>query len=178
MRRRALIASLGLVAVVLSAASLAWACVPQADSFSVSPSSGPAGTKATVTGRGFPSGALFEIHWDSKDGPLLASVMGPDFSVPVTIPSAAPGVHYVTAVGTGEHASHGTGSTAFEVIAASGGPPSSGQKPSAPVAAKRAKAIARCKRKYSARKVRTATRKKRMARKRKACIRRAKKLKQ
>jgi hypothetical protein len=158
----------GLVLVV-AAASLAWACVPQADYFGVSPASGPPGTDATVTGRGFPEGQ-FEIRWDSSQGALLATANGPEFSVPVKIPAASPGVHYVTVVGTGAHAAHGTGTAPFEVTGASPGQPATGYPaPSTgSLRLKRARAIARCKRRYRRRSASA-------RRKRAVCIRRAKK---
>ena len=167
--RRICLGGFAVLLFVVAAASLAWACVPQADYFGVSPAAGPPGTDATVTGRGFPEGQ-FEIRWDSGQGALLATVNGPEFSVPVRIPAAASGLHYVTVVGTGVHAAHGTGAAPFEVTGASPGQPATTYPaPSTgDLRLKRARAIARCKRRYR-RRSRSASKK------RAACIRRAKK---
>ncbi len=52
------------------------------------PSSGPPGTEVTVDVEGFVSGPV-ELRWDRRDGPLLATAEGPDFTVRVNVPAAA-----------------------------------------------------------------------------------------
>lgn len=112
-----------LVMAVLGTASVAWACSSQPrlntssnGQTSAGQTSGPSGTRVTVSGSDFGAGPI-EVRWDSRSGQLLAETQGPSFSVPVTIPPAPQGAHYIIAfqtVGTG------TASMAFEVTAPSG----------------------------------------------------------
>ncbi len=190
--RRVLLGSIVVVSVVLTAVSLAWA----APVFSVSPQKGPAGTTVQATGSGFPPGPV-EIRWGSHHGTLLETASGPDFSVQVTIPPAAPGTYGIDAAPADEHASASEVSAAFEVTGTStppgGEPPPAGggqPPPSSPVqlpssnalppegASKgaRAKAVARCKRRYAARRASTRAKRQRLARKKRTCLRRAKRL--
>jgi hypothetical protein len=191
--RRIFVATTGLGAV-LATCSVAWAA---AASFSVSPSSGPGGTTVQATGSGFPS-APVEIRWGSHHGTLLETALGPDFSVPVTIPTAAPGIYSLSAAPAGDHASDTEVAAAFEVTGSSappGGqvPPAGGAQQLAPLPAQppfptstarqvavatgaRARAVKRCKRRYSARRARTRAKRRRLARKRRTCLSRAKKL--
>lgn len=108
----------GALALVLFM-GLASACTPAAY-IQISPRSGPAGLVTTVSAGSFWPGPV-QIRWNGADGPLLGDAQGPNFSVSVTIPAAAPpGVHYVMAVQT---ASLGTfkASVPFEVSGAEGG---------------------------------------------------------
>ncbi len=185
--RRILLGSIAAPAVVLAAVSLAWACVPQGK-FTVSPDSGAAGSQASVSGSEFTGGDTVEIRWESRTGPVLATITGQKFdNVPITIPrSATPGIHYISAANGGEHGDHSATAASFEVTGtpAPGQPPAPAPlPPSTPadphehgssVSAK--KAIKRCKRKYSAKRAKTPAKRKRMARKRKACVRKAKRL--
>ncbi|MGH9151540.1 MAG: hypothetical protein ACRD03_03830, partial [Acidimicrobiales bacterium] len=71
----------------------AWACVPQPRLVAVLPdSSGPPGTEVTVDGLGFDRGRA-EVRWNSRDGALLASADGPDFSATITIPDVPAGLY-------------------------------------------------------------------------------------
>ena len=117
MSRRFVLASVGVLAVVLASVSLAWACVPQG-SLSLTPKVGPAGSTVTAKASGFPAGSTVEIRWGSKTGPLLKTGTGPSFSTPITIPAAAPGVHYVSAAMTGEHRDHSATVAAFQIVVA------------------------------------------------------------
>ncbi|HEX2698969.1 MAG TPA: hypothetical protein VHM89_02055 [Acidimicrobiales bacterium] len=94
-------------AVMLGVASVAWACTEQAD-LDPGPSGDVAvGSTVQVTGHRFVSGSTVGIHWDTADGPLLATATGPDVDVAVRIPAAEPGSsHHIVAVveGTGYHA--------------------------------------------------------------------------
>ena len=92
--RRAL-GALVLAAAAFMPAAVAWACVPQA-TVSIQPTSGPSGTQATMSGSGWADRPV-ELRWGTARGPLLAETRGPSFSVPVTIPQAADGVHQVMA---------------------------------------------------------------------------------
>ena len=116
MSRRIALGTIGILAVVLASVSLAWACVPQGY-LSLTPASGPAGSTVTAKASGFPAGSTVEIRWGSKDGPLLKTGTGPSFSTPITIPAAAPGVHYVSAAMTGEHRDHSATVAAFRLTA-------------------------------------------------------------
>ncbi|MDP9023286.1 MAG: hypothetical protein M3N57_11460, partial [Actinomycetota bacterium] len=73
----------------------------------ISPHAGPAGTQVTVTVEGFADGPV-EIRWDDRDGPLLATAEGPDFTVEVTVPAdASPGQHTFVLNATAPHATRG-----------------------------------------------------------------------
>lgn len=62
-------------------------------SLETSPHAGPAGTQVTITVAGFEGGPV-EVRWDDRDGPVLATADGPDFTVEVTVPTdASPGRH-------------------------------------------------------------------------------------
>ncbi len=197
--RRILLGSIAAPAVALAAVSLAWACVPQG-SFNINPNQGAAGSQVAASGSGFESGPV-EIRWESRTGPLLATATGPSFSnVSVTIPaSAEPGIHYLSAANTGEHADHSATAVSFEVTGAAAPqpgapPPPSGQAPApsapapnspapttpaAPVnqgPSRRTVAIRRCKRRFSVTGVKSAARRQRIMRRRRACIRRARRL--
>lgn len=82
-------------AIAVSSAGAIWACVPQPRLVSVQPrSSGPPGSQVTVEGLGFDPGRA-EVRWNSSDGLLLATAMGPDFSQPVTIPDHPEGLYHL-----------------------------------------------------------------------------------
>lgn len=114
--------SVGLVAVaaalmIFGAASVAWACTQQAFIGSISPGSGPAGSRATVTARMFNPGPV-QIRWNSTDGTLLATGTGPDFAVAVTIPNATPDTYSVVAVQREGNVVLGKASISFTVTPA------------------------------------------------------------
>lgn len=117
------IAASGIFGVVLGAASLASACVPQPNLVVVQPrSSGPSGTEVTVEGVGLDPSPT-EIRWNSAEGPLLGEAVGPSFSVPVTIPEASPGLYTVVVVSRQSGGGIGnTGTAAFQVIEPGTGP--------------------------------------------------------
>jgi hypothetical protein len=132
----------GVLGLVLSVASYAWACSPGADlsatgsgTTSSGTPSGPSGSRATVKGSGFASGPV-EIRWNSVSGPELARPSGPSFTIAVTVPETSPRTYYFVALQR-DRAGSMTGSTraAFEVTeagAAEGQPgnqPSSGSEP-------------------------------------------------
>ena len=189
--RRIVLGSTVVLALVLAVASLAWACagptfgVPA--TFMLSSAEAPAGSTLTAEGNGWLGGA--QIRWDSKEGALLASPVGPDFAEPITIPRAATaGTHDVVAV----PARGGPPMTASVFVTRSADPPAGlpalpapTQQPSPPASggssttsgasASRAKAVAMCKKRYNPRRARTTSKKRRLAKKRAACIRRAKK---
>lgn len=85
----------GSFVVVVAAAALAWACVPQPRLITIDPSPfGPPGTKVTINALGFDPGRA-EIRWNSADGDLLGSAEGPDFSLAVSVPRVADGLYHV-----------------------------------------------------------------------------------
>ncbi len=104
-----------------------WACVTQ-PFLSLQPtSSGPAGTQVTVEGINFSSGEV-EIRWNGIQGEHLASAGG-HFSVPITIPSASPGLYVVTAISRGAAGEVNQSAAApFEVV----GPGGNSSSPPAP----------------------------------------------
>lgn len=108
-RRRAL-AGTAVFALVLSGASLAWACTRQS-SLTITPGFGKAGSQAQVAGKGFVPGEPVEIRWNSTGGPVIGRAVGPNFTVAVTIPAnATDGVYYVVATAPGTR-----GQIAFQV---------------------------------------------------------------
>jgi len=201
--RRFLLGGIATSAVVLAAASLAWACVPQGG-FTLNPTEGAAGSRVAASGSGFEAGQPVEIRWESRTGPILATTTGPAFNnVPITIPAdAAPGVHFISAANTGEHGDHSATAASFEVTAAAQEPPVTPTPQPAPAApapaptpppapstpndppqqgtkrgtSPRAAALKRCTRKYSVKRVKSASKRKRLVKKRKACVRKAKRL--
>ncbi|MDQ4070981.1 MAG: hypothetical protein M3203_16150, partial [Actinomycetota bacterium] len=92
-RTGAIAATAVLVLLVLAARP-----VLAAAELGLSPPGGPPGSPFTVTGTGFAL-EVVEIHWGSQDGPLLATAVGPEFTVEATVPDDAPaGSHAVVAV--------------------------------------------------------------------------------
>ena len=57
----------------------------------------PALSRTTVSLTGF-ADAPVQVHWNSVDGPVLATVAGPVAAFSVTLPDAAPNVYYLYAV--------------------------------------------------------------------------------
>ncbi|MBW3577491.1 MAG: hypothetical protein KY462_07090 [Actinobacteria bacterium] len=73
----------------------------------VSPHAGPAGTRVTITVEGFADGPV-EVRWDDRNGRVLATADGPDFTVEVTVPAdAAPGQHTFVLNATAPDATRG-----------------------------------------------------------------------
>lgn len=99
-RRLALTSTFGVLAVAVVAASVAFACSPNA-TFSSNMTFGPPGSEVLVTGAQFYGDAEHgpvQIRWSSVTGNQLGSQPGPSFSVPVRIPDAQPGTYYIVAV--------------------------------------------------------------------------------
>lgn len=116
-RTRSFWLGLGTAVLVLGVTGLAWACGPQAD-MRVQPTSGPAGSEATVQGAGFPENAPVEVRWEAINGQLLGTAQGPDFSMAVTIPEVGEGTYTIVARPVGEAAyDRPTASAAFTVTA-------------------------------------------------------------
>src|SRR5215213_2905495 len=94
-RRRALrrqrslsITVLAPLALPLTLASLAWACVPQGG-VKLSQSSVAPQAVVTVEVTGFPNDELVNLRWNAPDGPILASGTGPAFNANITVPEVA-----------------------------------------------------------------------------------------
>ena len=106
---------------MVSAVSLAWACVP-GTSLTLSSSSGAPGTTVTATVGGFPADFPMEVRMNTYTGPLLAqSASRPaagSFTLNITIPAdTAAGCHLVIAFPTEpEHREHGLAPAAFKVV--------------------------------------------------------------
>ncbi len=201
-KRALLLLSLAALSVPLVAAALAHACTAAA-TLTLSQGAATPGTVVTVTGKGFgthdPGDATgaqpAEIRMGSLSAPVLAkaSPSGPDrsFSVEVTIPDSESGETVLVATqkrGDGRTVYGTPARQAFTVTQ----PPSPAPVPapaptgSAPTVVDvidetlerrrelaLRKAISACKKRYSAKKAKTAPGKRRMARKRSACIRQA-----
>lgn len=132
--RRAVAGATGFLGLALVGAALAWACSPQA-SISLNSGLGRGGDPITVHGSGFSTGAA-EVRWNSASGPLLATASGRSFSVEITIPSDAPGPHYIVAVGNdAKGVQAGRTQAVFEVAEqAPAGPPAAPGGEGQPVA--------------------------------------------
>ena len=180
-----LLGSIGALAALTATVSLAWACVPGA-TLTLSPSSGPAGTRVQATMSAVPDETI-ELRWGSPTGQPLTSGPGPTFSF-IVPPGTAPGTYSVF-VWHAEHG-HSVGSAPFQVRAATPPPPPPANPIAAPVgpvvptptqlaaARKRAalrKAVRKCNRKYKAKRSHSARKKRKLKRSRASCIRRAKK---
>jgi hypothetical protein len=94
--RRAGAAALALV-ILCAAALLGAGPASAAPQLQLSPASGPAGTTVTVAAAGFAAGDV-ELRWGTQSGPLLATAVGPDFTVPVVVPDAGPDTYPLVAV--------------------------------------------------------------------------------
>src|SRR5436189_439849 len=95
--RRLWLMGLGIVAALLAAVAVAWACTPTAE-LRMDRSSGAPGTVVNLTGRGFSDG-LVELRMDSTDSAPIATASGPTFAISMTIPETTPGWHVFGAVG-------------------------------------------------------------------------------
>jgi len=120
----------GLLAVIVVAAGAtcaAWACVPQPLIVVQPNASGRPGAHVTVSGINFPLGVV-EIRWNGLEGPKLAeSAAGSDFSLPVTIPTAAEGLYTLVGVGRAPDGSvAGTVARAAFLVPGGPGPAASG----------------------------------------------------
>lgn len=87
----------GMAAAVATWAATAWACVPQPLILIEPAPSGAPGSQAVVHGLLFGGSGEVEIRWNHIDGPKLAAASGDEFSVPITIPAADPGLYTVIA---------------------------------------------------------------------------------
>lgn len=123
--RRAGVAVTGAAAVVLVAASVAWACTVQSQLFALSPPIGRPGTAVEVRGKAIwtsgPERTQVEIRWDGVRGPVVGSAVADRtgaFSAMATVPDTAPGVYSLVVVVPGTDT--GVTRTAFEVTAAPG----------------------------------------------------------
>lgn len=114
MRLRALV-GLGIAALVLGGASMAWACT-RSPAIYLSPTFGQAGSQTQVTGKSFLPGAPVEIRWNSTTGPVIGNATADQnysFSVAVVIPAKAPdGVAYIVATSP---VSNDRGQASFQV---------------------------------------------------------------
>lgn len=118
--RRIYVGFLGVLAVPLTVASLAYACVP-AGSVTVSPESAPSGSTITVTARNFPAQEV-AVYWNGLTGPRLATGMGPVLTAEVRVPNVAAGAYVISAAVTDEHASHSEGRAPFVVTGSADSP--------------------------------------------------------
>ncbi|HTN24649.1 MAG TPA: hypothetical protein VL120_11720 [Solirubrobacteraceae bacterium] len=192
---------LGLLAVPVTMAGVAYACTALATITTSSPSA-VAGSVVTVAGKGFApfdpadiSTAPALVHMDSITGPVLAQAAptsnnaGGTFSVDVTVPNVPAGDHVIVVTQndvTGAPAYGTPARTVLSVVPAPlapiivpviTAPIALGTVPVAPVqtaAQKLAKAIAKCKTTNNVSKAKTAAGRKRVASRRASCIARAK----
>lgn len=111
-QRRIWVAVAATAALAAGGGAMAWACTAAA-SLSVrwpdapleqgggvpgTALSGAPGAQVSVVGTYFRSDVPVQVRWNNADGPVLATAEGPDFSLELSIPDDAPGVHTVVAV--------------------------------------------------------------------------------
>lgn len=118
MWRRAGVAGL-VLAVAVTVGLLGTGPAAAAPQLTVSPASGPPGTEFVVTGSGF-AALPVEIRWGGLTGPVIATALGPAFSVTAVAPESQPNSVPVTAVVT-DGSSVSTSSASFQVT--NGGAP-------------------------------------------------------
>lgn len=107
-------AAAGLVlAVAVGVGLVAGGPTEAATQVTLSPASGPPGTEFVVTGTGF-AALPVEIRWGGLTGPVIATAMGPAFSVTAVVPDSPPNSHPVMAVVTDGNAVS-TSSASFQV---------------------------------------------------------------
>ncbi|PLS75462.1 MAG: hypothetical protein CYG61_07280 [Actinobacteria bacterium] len=71
-----------------------------------------------------------EVRWNSSSGPILATAMGPSFSVNVTIPDAKAGFYYILGVAQDAGGNGVARAVLFEVVvSAPSNSPSSPESP-------------------------------------------------
>lgn len=123
-RRSGILVGAAIVVAVVAATSVAWACTAWTGMYPLSEPAGPAGTEVTVRGTS-PIPGPVEIRWDGLKGKILgvtqagAREQGGEFIADVKIPKAAPGVHYVVVVSSGQG---GWSRAAFKIPGKSGAP--------------------------------------------------------
>lgn len=84
-----------------------------ATELTLSPASGPPGTEFVISGTGF-AALPVDIRWGGLSGPVIATAMGPAFSVTAVVPDSPPNSHPVMAVVTDGNAVS-TSSASFQV---------------------------------------------------------------
>ena len=127
-KRLLLLMALGLLAVPVSAAGVAYACTALATT-SVSRSAAVVGDTVTVSGKGFaPHDAAdirtsqAEVHMDSATGPVLAKASpssnntGGTFSVDITVPNVDAGEHVLVVTQNGINGTPAYGTPARTVL--------------------------------------------------------------
>ena len=107
-------AAAGLVlAMAVAVGLVAGGPAAAATQLTLSPASGPPGTEFVVTGTGF-AALPVEIRWGGLSGPVIATAMGPEFSVTAGVPDSPPNSHPVMAVVT-DGSAVSTSSASFQV---------------------------------------------------------------
>ena len=119
---RSVAVGLGVAFSAMFAASVAWACTPSAQ-ISARPGSGRGGDQITVVGGAWDTLGPIDIHWNSVDGPVLASASGStsDFSVSVRIPEVAPDIYTIVATQPRLGGGVTKAAAAFQVTTTGGG---------------------------------------------------------
>lgn len=87
------------VAIAAGWASVAFACSPLPQVYSVLPEAATPGDTVVVRGQAVKSSAPVKIRWNGVNGPVLASAIpdaGGSFSVSMVVPEAAPGIYSLT----------------------------------------------------------------------------------
>jgi plastocyanin len=149
-----------------------------AASFTLSPSLAQTGQAVSFDGSASsdPDDRIIRYEWDRDGNGSYETDSGRRAVTSASYPN--PGSRTVKLRVTDYQGHTAEATRALQVNPPPGPPPTTttASRLAALLAAKRAKAVKRCKRKYSSKKARTPSKKRRMAKRRKACIRRAKKL--
>lgn len=124
MRDRKLIIEFLAVLCLLGIATGAWACTKQANMIGLNPQAAPPFVQVMVLGKLVDRvSAPIEIRWNSLGGELLGTVDSSqanrtgEFSVPVRLPHADPGIYYLVVEGD----DYGVARAAIEVTSAGSG---------------------------------------------------------
>lgn len=107
------------VAVFAGWASVAFACSPLPQVYSVLPEAATPGDTVVLRGQAVKSSAPVQIRWNGVNGKVLAAATpdgGGAFSVPVVVPDVAPGIYSLTL----QTQDAGVNRTTFEVTAPAG----------------------------------------------------------
>ena len=122
MRRRVVTGITGAVALLVSVASVAWACVPNETTTTVNPTTGAPGSTVTATLGNFDPQYPVDIRLNATSGPLLKTVAprqrAGQFETTFPIPQGtAAGCHVITAfVSHPDHYGHGQSAAPFKVV--------------------------------------------------------------
>src|SRR5918997_1897310 len=102
---RRLAIPVGILAITVGAAGLAWACSPRSERGHLvvrgesGQDAGPPGSQIRIEGSNFAEDAAVKISWNG--GPVIATASGSPFTVTATFPDVPEGRYYIIPSGPG-----------------------------------------------------------------------------